>query len=87
MRSYPLLSLPLPGNVPQQYASNGNNTLTDAPRWFQAASPVCYVQQVVMKTAVSPWSDDFLLTDAYRAPLAEVFSLVEVIHNYQHENR
>ncbi|XP_039279240.1 sterol regulatory element-binding protein cleavage-activating protein [Nilaparvata lugens] len=83
---YPLLSLPLPGNVPQQYASHGNQTLTDAPRWLQASSPVCYVQQVVMKAAVSPWSDDFLLTDAYRAPLAEVFSLVEVIQNYQHEN-
>lgn len=43
--------------------------------------------QVVMRTAVSPWTEDLVLTDAFRAPLAEVFKLLEVIRNYQLENR
>lgn len=81
---YPLLSLPLPGNVPQSYTmSSSNNTAADMPRWLQTAEPACYIQQVVMKAAVSPWTDDMILTDAFRAPLAEVFRLLEVIQNYQ----
>lgn len=40
-----------------------------------------------MKAAVSPWTDDMMLTDAFRAPLAEVFRLLEVIQNYQGSNR
>jgi len=36
---------------------------------------------------VSPWTKDLVLTDAFRAPLAEVFKLLEVIRNYQLENR
>jgi hypothetical protein len=40
-----------------------------------------------MRTAVSPWTEDLLLTDAFRAPLAEVFKLLEVIRNYQLENK
>jgi len=40
-----------------------------------------------MRTTVSPWTEDLVLTDAFRAPLAEVFRLLELIHNYQLENR
>jgi hypothetical protein len=43
--------------------------------------------QVVMRTTVSPWTEDLVLTDAFRAPLVEVFKLLEVIRNYQLENR
>ncbi|XP_034230725.1 sterol regulatory element-binding protein cleavage-activating protein isoform X1 [Thrips palmi] len=85
---YPLLNLPLPGNVPQHYASfSSNESRTDgAPVWF-SGSPVCYVQQVILKTAVSPWNDNLVLTDAFRGPLSEVFKLLENIRNYELENR
>ncbi|KAJ4442079.1 hypothetical protein ANN_11945 [Periplaneta americana] len=86
--SYPLLNLPLPGSVPQQVSGNssllqGNGS--ELPRWL-TGPPMCYVQQVVMKTSVSPWTEDLVLTDAFRAPLAEVFELLEAIRNFQLEN-
>lgn len=40
-----------------------------------------------MKSAVFPWTEDLKLTDAFRAPLAEVFPLLEAIQNYQDQNR
>lgn len=40
-----------------------------------------------MKSAVFPWTDDLKLTDAFRAPLAEVFPLLEAIQNFQEPNR
>ncbi|XP_063231759.1 sterol regulatory element-binding protein cleavage-activating protein [Bacillus rossius redtenbacheri] len=89
---YPLLNLPLPGSVPQQLWSSrhnasplGDGSLEHHARWF-SGRPSFYIQQVVMKTAVSPWADDLVLTDAFRAPLAEVFKLVEIIRNYQQDN-
>ncbi|XP_067004981.2 sterol regulatory element-binding protein cleavage-activating protein isoform X2 [Anabrus simplex] len=92
---YPLLNLPLPGNVPQQLLGNlsvrgYNNSIRETgemqiPRWY-SGQPLVYVQQVVIKTAVCPWTEDMVLTDAFRAPLAEVFKLLEVVRNYQHEN-
>ncbi|KAG8338717.1 hypothetical protein J6590_000396 [Homalodisca vitripennis] len=39
-----------------------------------------------MKSAVFPWTEEMELTDAYRAPLAEVFPLLEAIQNYQDSN-
>lgn len=87
---YPLLNLPLPGNVPQHYAVfSSNQTGADAvppPVWFNSA-PVCYVQQIVLKTTVSPWNEQLVLTDAFRGPLSEVFTLLETIRNYELENR
>ncbi|KAJ9574024.1 hypothetical protein L9F63_008550, partial [Diploptera punctata] len=86
---YPLLNLPLPGNVPQQLSGNlsqlHKNRTSAEPHWFTGA-PMCYVQQIVMRTMVAPWTDDLVLTDAFRAPLAEVFKLLEAVQNYQHEN-
>lgn len=87
---YPLLNLPMPGNVPQQLFGNlsiqGKNGTDNAlPQWL-VGPPMVYIQQVIVKTAVCPWTKDMLLTDAFRAPLSEVFKLLEVIHNYQHEN-
>ncbi|XP_054271772.1 sterol regulatory element-binding protein cleavage-activating protein [Macrosteles quadrilineatus] len=87
--SYPLLSLPLPGNLPQHYSASftNNSAAPEVPRWLLSSSPICYIQQVVMKTAVFPWTEDLKLTDAFRAPLAEVFPLLEAIQNYQDPNR
>lgn len=85
----PLLNLPLPGNVPQHFATyssnqSGGETLP-SPVWF-TGPPICYVQQIIMKTAVSPWNEKLVLTDAFRGPLAEVFTLLESIRNYEVEN-
>lgn len=49
--------------------------------------PYCYIQQVTMRVAVIPWDNDMKLGDAFRGPLYEVFKVLEVIRNYQNENR
>lgn len=86
--SLPLLSLPLPGNRPQEFIivkenysvppSQGFNDGSDWPRWYKGP-PIAYIQQVIVKSAVVPWSKTLVLTDAYRGPLAEVFSIVDAI--------
>lgn len=40
-----------------------------------------------MKSTISPWNEELLLTDAFRGPLAEAFKLVQSIHNYQDNKR
>jgi hypothetical protein len=40
--------------------------------------------QIVVQSSVSPWKDNLILMDAIRAPLAQVFQLVEAISNFQH---
>ncbi|BES99776.1 cleavage-activating protein [Nesidiocoris tenuis] len=77
----PLLHLPLPSNIPQTYVQSINAT-EELPRWF-SDYPI-YIQQVILKSAVSPWGDGMQVTDAIRAPLAEVFRLIEAIQNYKH---
>lgn len=75
------MNLPLPGNVPFQVS--GNKTLQVGV----AEEPWCYIQQIVLKTAVVPWGPSLQLGDAYRAPLFEVFKLLEIVRNYQDEKR
>lgn len=36
---------------------------------------------------VTPWVDNLALSDAFRGPLAESFKLVEIIRNYQLNNK
>ncbi|XP_065352415.1 sterol regulatory element-binding protein cleavage-activating protein [Cloeon dipterum] len=87
---YPLTSIPLPGNVPQQYRTfvsnnthlNQSGNFDVPPRWF-SHSPICHIQQVVVKTAVVPWDKGLILTDAFRAPLERVFHIIELIQNFQ----
>ncbi|CAB0019476.1 unnamed protein product [Nesidiocoris tenuis] len=45
---------------------------------------VAAVSTVLLSCAVSPWGDGMQVTDAIRAPLAEVFRLIEAIQNYKH---
>lgn len=40
-----------------------------------------------MRSMVTPWLDDLVLSDAFRGPLAESFKLVEIIRNYQLNNK
>ncbi|XP_052752618.1 sterol regulatory element-binding protein cleavage-activating protein isoform X2 [Galleria mellonella] len=45
--------------------------------------PLLYVQQIIMKIGVSPWNNNLKLWDAFRAPLQEVFRLLETIRNHE----
>lgn len=45
--------------------------------------PFVFVQQILFRVSVLPWTPDLILTDAYRGPLAEVFKLIEVVRNHQ----
>lgn len=45
--------------------------------------PFVYVQQILFRVSVLPWTPDLILTDAYRGPFAEAFKLIEVVRNHQ----
>lgn len=51
--------------------------------WARIQPPFIYVQQVIMRSIVLPWSEELNLTDAFRAPLFEVFKLLEIINNHE----
>ena len=53
---------------------------------FLFRDPYAYVMQIVVKSSVNPWKDNLILMDAIRAPLGQVFQLVETISNFQHQN-
>ncbi|EDV98177.1 GH22819 [Drosophila grimshawi] len=50
--------------------------------WAQS-SPALYVQQITLRASVLPWTDEMQLMDAFRAPLYEVFKLLEIVRNHQ----
>lgn len=50
--------------------------------WAQS-SPALYVQQITLRASVLPWTDEMQLMDAFRAPLHEVFKLLEIVRNHQ----
>ncbi|GFU36985.1 sterol regulatory element-binding protein cleavage-activating protein [Nephila pilipes] len=91
---YPLLYLPLLGSSLQQFSTpvqgfippdivlDGENYQFTGPRWFQGP-PVSYIQQIIVKSAVSPWKSDLILTDAFRAPLSIAFQINEFLRNHQ----
>ncbi|ELU06614.1 hypothetical protein CAPTEDRAFT_96666 [Capitella teleta] len=46
-------------------------------------SPVAYVQQIVVKSVVSPWEHEKLIpSDAFRGPLLSVFDVLDHINNF-----
>ncbi len=50
--------------------------------------PVAYIQQIVIKSVVSPWQRKRLLpTDAIRAPLASCFDIVTTINDFHFDVR
>lgn len=74
----PLVNLPMPGNVPRTII---NHTIVPENN---TENSVFYVQQVVLRVGVIPWTEELTLMDAFRGPLYEVFNLLEIIQNYQH---
>ncbi|XP_069964270.1 sterol regulatory element-binding protein cleavage-activating protein isoform X1 [Bactrocera oleae] len=60
-----------------------SNFSYDPPFPWAKSSPVFYVQQIMLRTSVLPWTEDMQLMDAYRAPLYEVFKLLEIVRNHE----
>ncbi|XP_037887733.1 sterol regulatory element-binding protein cleavage-activating protein [Glossina fuscipes] len=50
--------------------------------WAQS-SPILYVQQITLRASILPWIDEMQLMDAFRAPLYEVFKLLEIVRNHE----
>ncbi|XP_041104077.1 sterol regulatory element-binding protein cleavage-activating protein-like isoform X2 [Polyodon spathula] len=95
---YPLLKLPLPGTVPEEYTTAVRDYSpppsdpqapqrdpSDRPDWY-VGPPVAYIQQVLVKAVVSPWDQSLIPVDIFRSPLAQVFQLVEEIRNHVHRD-
>ncbi|XP_062321506.1 sterol regulatory element-binding protein cleavage-activating protein isoform X1 [Osmerus eperlanus] len=88
---YPLLRLPLPGTGPVEFTTGVRDynvpshepqgDLGEQPDWYQGP-PVAYIQQVLVKAAVSPWDSSLVPVDVFRSPLGRVFSLLEEIRNH-----
>ncbi|XP_076985598.1 sterol regulatory element-binding protein cleavage-activating protein isoform X2 [Tamandua tetradactyla] len=45
-------------------------------------APVAYIQQIFVKSSVSPWHKNLLAVDVFRLPLSRAFQLVEEIRNH-----
>ncbi|KAJ7985529.1 hypothetical protein DPEC_G00353000 [Dallia pectoralis] len=92
---YPLLRLPLPGTGPVEFTTRirdyivpshePQGDLGERPDWYQGP-PVAYIQQILVKAAVSPWDGSLVPVDVFRSPLGRVFSLLEEIHNHVHKD-
>ncbi|XP_059520907.1 sterol regulatory element-binding protein cleavage-activating protein [Myotis daubentonii] len=91
---YPLLKLPLPGTGPVEFTTPVKDYAlppvapgptpgepSERPEWYVGA-PVAYVQQIFVKSSVSPWHKDLLAVDVFRSPLSRAFQLVEEIRNH-----
>ncbi|NWW37572.1 SCAP protein, partial [Panurus biarmicus] len=88
----PLLKLPLPGTGPVEFSTPLKDFAPpgaaprlgdpgERPDWYVGA-PVAYIQQILVKSIVSPWQKNFLAVDVFRSPLSRVFQLVEEIRNH-----
>lgn len=64
-----------------------NYSLYDPPFAWAQSSPMVYVQQIMLRTSVFPWTEDLNLMDAFRSPMYEVFKLLEIVRNHETEER
>lgn len=63
----------------------GNLTHDHPPFPWANNDPLVYIQQIVLRSSVLPWTNNLLLTDAYRGPLHEIFKLLEIVRNHEDE--
>lgn len=62
-----------------------NFSFDTPPFPWARTEPFIYVQQVVLRTQVVPWpAGEMQLSDAFRAPLHEIFKLLETVSNHEH---
>lgn len=48
---------------------------------------MAYIQQIFVKSSVSPWHKNLLAVDVFRSPLSRAFQLVEEIRNHVLKDR
>ena len=48
---------------------------------------MAYIQQVLVKAAISPWDTTLVPVDVFRSPLGRVFTLLEEIRNHVYSDR
>ncbi|XP_073757189.1 sterol regulatory element-binding protein cleavage-activating protein isoform X1 [Callorhinus ursinus] len=90
----PLLKLPLPGTGPVEFTTPVKDYSpppvasdrkpgepSERPEWYVGA-PVAYIQQIFVKSSVSPWHKNLLAVDVFRSPLSRAFQLVEEVRNH-----
>lgn len=99
MLCYPLVYVPLPGNIPVEYVTPSRNykvppevqeksfdvtDITSIPRWYKGTA-VGYIQQLVVKATVSPWvATEHDPLDSLYAPLSKVFEILEHVEKIRH---
>lgn len=66
---------------------NINNITFDTPFPWTHGTPFVYIQQIIMRSSVLPWNDDMQVMDAFRAPLYEIFKLLEIVRNHESPER
>jgi hypothetical protein len=82
---HPLLSLPFPGNEPEEISFplpekrissdlEFGKSFQYPTRWG-TQQPSFFIQQIVVRSSVNPWTSDLGMMDAFRGPLSEVFKL------------
>ena len=72
---HPLLTLPFPGNEPEEVSTSWQEPKYQYPKRWRARHPSFYVQQVIIRSSVNPWTSELALMDAFRGPLAEIFAV------------
>lgn len=72
-------------NLINHHKNNLSSTFLPSPSlpWARLEPPFVYVQQIILRSVVLPYSKDLVLTDAFRGPLFEVFKLLEIINNHE----
>jgi len=74
---YPLLTIQVysgDAKIWIEMADQVDKNQMEKPRWLEK-QPVGFIQQIIMKAAVHPYTEDLLRNDAFRGPLATAFKL------------
>lgn len=58
------------------------NETNKLPYLWTKEKPHLYVQQIILKTGVSPWNSNLRLWDAFRGPIQEAFRLLETVRDH-----
>lgn len=68
-----------------QVQGNFSSSFLPSPSlpWARLEPPFVYVQQIILRSVVLPWTEELAMTDAFRGPLFEVFKLLEIINNHE----
>lgn len=72
-------------DIEQMHNNNFSSSFLPIPSmpWARLEPPFIYVQQIMLRSVVLPWSKELALTDAFRGPIFEVFKLLEIISNHE----